>query len=125
MTALTPPADALLSPPEKVKPRLRGASHFMAFFVAVAAGAALVALTPLHGGARLGAAVYALGLALMLGASGFYHRPMWSPGTRRVMKKIDHAAIFVQIAGTYTAFWSFTPPELRSVVLLAVLWVSA
>jgi hemolysin III len=110
---------------EKVKPRFRGSLHFIAFFVALAAGAALASLTPLHGGARAGAAIYAIGLALMLGASGFYHRPMWSPAVRRIMKKVDHAAIFFQIAGTYTAFWSLTPDALRSVALLAVMWSSA
>ncbi|MBL8950765.1 MAG: hemolysin III, partial [Myxococcaceae bacterium] len=72
----------------KVKPRLRGSSHFIAFCVAVASGSALVALTPRQGSAWVGVAIYVACLALMLGASGFYHRPMWSPAVRRVLKKV-------------------------------------
>ena len=108
--------------PAKVKPLLRGSSHFIAFCVAVVGGAALVALTPQDGAARAGALVYAIGLGLMLGLSGFYHRPMWTPMHRRVLKKLDHAGIFFQIAGTYTAFWTLAPPSLRSVPLLFVMW---
>ncbi len=106
----------------KVKPRFRGSSHFIAFFVAVFCGASLVALTPQRGSAWVGAAIYAFCLALMLGASGFYHRPMWSARTRRVLKKLDHVGIFFQIAGTYTAFWTLTPSDLRSTALLVVMW---
>jgi len=106
----------------KVKPRFRGSSHFIAFFVAAFCGTALVMLTPLKGGPWVGATIYAICLALMLGASGFYHRPMWSPRVRAVLKKLDHVAIFFQIAGTYTAFWTLTPAELRSNALLAVMW---
>jgi hemolysin III len=109
----------------KVKPKLRGSSHYMGFFVALVAGAALVALSPLHGEARTGAAIYAACLAVMLGVSGFYHRPMWSPRVRRVFQKLDHATIFLQIAGSYTAFWTLTPPSMRSVVLLVVMWLGA
>jgi hemolysin III len=111
--------------PSKVKPLLRGWLHFVGFYVALVAGAVLVALTPLHGTARLGAGVYALGLAAMLGISGFYHWPTWSPRVRRLLKKVDHAGIFLQIAGSYTAFWSLAPPALRSNTLLAVMWICA
>lgn len=116
------PSIATLQSPVKVKPLLRGSSHFIGFCVALFAGAGLVALTPQHGAARIGAFVYVAGLALMLGLSGFYHRPMWSPATRRILKKLDHAGIFFQIAGTYTAFWTLAPPSLRSVPLLCVMW---
>ena len=49
----------------KVKPRLRGRSHAVGFFVALIAGATLVALTPLQGGPRIGVVIYTLGLALL------------------------------------------------------------
>lgn len=116
------PAIASAPLPQKVKPLLRGSFHFFSFFVAVVVGLALVGLTPLNGTARAGAAAYAAGLALMLGLSGFYHWPTWTPARRRIMKKLDHAGIFLQIAGTYTAFWTLAPPALRSVPLLCVMW---
>ena len=61
-----------------MKPRLRGVSHQYAFFVALAAGAALVVLAR-GGEARVAVAVYALSLCAMFGASALYHRIDWPP----------------------------------------------
>ena len=62
----------------KVKPRLRGVSHFWAFFAALAAGAVLVAMAP-DGRATLAAAIYAGSLAALFGISALYHRVNWQP----------------------------------------------
>ena len=64
-------------------------------------------------------------LVTLFGTSGFYHRVTWSFGARRLLKKADHAAIFLFIASTYTAYWTLAPPPLRSTVLLWVMWISA
>ena len=56
-----------------MKPRLRGISHQYAFFVAIAAGAALVVLAQ-GAQARVAVGVYALSLCAMFGASALYHR---------------------------------------------------
>jgi hemolysin III len=87
-----------------VKPRLRGVSHQWAFFVALAAGVALVVAAP-PGRATLAALVYAISVAAMFGASALYHRIDWkSPAARRWMRRLDHSMIYVLIAGTYTPF---------------------
>ena len=86
-----------------MKPRLRGVSHQYAFYVALAAGAALVVLAR-GGEARVAAAVYALSLAAMFGASALYHRVDWSPRPRAWLRRLDHSMIFVLVAGTYTPF---------------------
>jgi hemolysin III len=87
-----------------VKPRLRGVSHQWAFFVALAAGVALVIAAP-SGRATLAALVYAISVAAMFGASALYHRTDWkSPVARRWMRRLDHSMIYVLIAGTYTPF---------------------
>ena len=105
-----------------VKPRLRGVSHQFAFFVALAAGASLVALAPAQ--ARLAAAIYAGSLATLLGTSALYHRPTWAPGPRRWMRRADHAAIFVLIAGTYTPFTLLLTPH-DALVMRALAWGGA
>ena len=104
-----------------VKPRLRGVSHQLAFFAALGAGAVLVALAP--AGARLAAAVYAGSLATMLGTSALYHRSNLTPGPRRWMRRADHAAIFVLIAGTYTPFTLLLPRS--GAAMLALAWGGA
>lgn len=103
------------------KPLMRGVLHQVGFFVALAAGALLVALSP---GARGACAVYAVSLAAMLGASAAYHRPTWSPRKRAWMRRLDHAAIFVLIAGTATPLAQALPGDARTRFLL-VMWAGA
>ncbi len=87
-----------------VKPRLRGVSHQWAFFVALLAGVVLVIAAP-SGRATLSAAVYAISVAAMFGASALYHRIGWkSLAARRWMRRLDHSMIYLLIAGTYTPF---------------------
>ena len=83
------------------KPRFRGASHFYALFVAIVAAVALVATAP-SGLATFSAAVYATTLVGMFGASALYHRGNWAPPTAKRLLQLDHTAIFLLIAGTYT-----------------------
>jgi hemolysin III len=86
------------------KPRLRGVSHQWAFFIALVAGAVLVAAAP-AGRATLAATIYALSVVAMFGASALYHRVNWkSVSARRWMRRLDHSMIYVLIAGTYTPF---------------------
>ena len=88
----------------RVKPRLRGVSHQWAFFVALVAGAVLVIAAP-SGRATFAAAVYAVSVAAMFGASALYHRIDWRSLTaRRWMRRLDHSMIYLLIAGTYTPF---------------------
>jgi hemolysin III len=85
-------------------PRLRGVFHQYAFFAAVAAGAVLVALADGYL-ERFAVWVYAVALAAMLGASALYHRFPWRSAAARLRaRRVDHAMIFVFIAGTYTPF---------------------
>ena len=77
--------------------------HQWSFFVALVAGAALVAWAP-AGRATAAAAIYAVALAGLLGTSALYHRITWQPRARAWLRRLDHAMIFVLIAGTYTPF---------------------
>lgn len=121
------------SPP---KPLLRGVLHQVASFVALVAGALLVARTPSED-RRQAALVYMVCLTTLFGVSGAYHVPTWTPRARQWMRRLDHAAIFLLIAGTYTPLSIALGPEdgatLRRVVwggalagvLQSVLWVTA
>jgi hemolysin III len=106
-----------------VKPKLRGVSHQYAFFVALAAGAALVVLVR-GGEARAAVAVYALSLCAMFGASALYHRIDWPPGPRAWLRRLDHSMIFVLIAGTYTPFALLLPHD-KARTMLLIVWSGA
>jgi hemolysin III len=83
------------------RPALRGWLHAGAV-VAVIAGAALLLVVADSARGYVGGAVFAASLFLLYGTSATYHRVQWGPAPRRVVKRLDHAMIFVLIAGTYT-----------------------
>ena len=83
------------------RPRLRGKLHAWAFPAAVALAVALIWSAP-GGVPTLAAAVFGACVAIMLGTSALYHRVLWAPKARRMMRRADHAAIYLLIAGTYT-----------------------
>jgi hemolysin III len=108
-----------------MKPSLRGVSHQYAFFVAAVAGGLLVAYAP-GGEPRIAAAIYAISLCALFGASALYHRVNWtSPGARMWMRRLDHSMIFVLIAGTYTPFALLVLEGTLADVVLAVVWGGA
>lgn len=107
-----------------MKPRMRGRLHQIAFFVSIPAGIALIALAD-TGKARVAAAVFAIGLAGVFGASAAYHRIAWSDPARRRMKRLDHSMIFVLIAGTYTPLCLLALGGVWSVAMLATVWAGA
>lgn len=85
------------------KPLLRGVSHEIAAFISFAAWMALLAAAP-GSTARAAAGVYGGTLFTLFLVSASYHRPNWAPRARLFMRRLDHAAIFFLIAGTYTPF---------------------
>jgi len=119
--------DSTLPPvelPDPLKPRMRGVLHQWGFLVALVAGGLLVALAD-RGLPRLSAAIYAAGLAGLLGTSALYHRGRWSPRARRWMRRLDHAMIFVLIAATATPVALLVLDGTLRVALLAAMWGGA
>jgi hemolysin III len=80
-------------------------SHGVGLLAALAATPVLLLSAVRHGGAAriAGASVFAAAMVLLYLASTLYHA---LPGNRakRVFHVLDHAAIFLMIAGTYTPF---------------------
>jgi hemolysin III len=108
-----------------VKPRLRGVSHQWAFFASLLTGVALVLAAP-SGRAALAAAVYAVCVAGLFGASALYHRITWaSAAARRRMRRLDHSMIFLLIAGTYTPFALLALRGALATAILVVVWSAA
>lgn len=112
-------------PPKPLKkPLLRGYLHQEAFFIALGACALLVAKSS-QSVTLLAALVYSFGLLMMLGVSTIYHRVNWQPKPRALMKRLDHSAIFIQIAGTFTPICLLALKEADGIFLLKVIWTSA
>ena len=110
--------------PPVVKPLLRGWLHLVCFFLAVPVGVWLTIEAPTTV-ARVSAVVYAVGLAALFGVSGLYHRGRWSPVWRQRMSRLDHATIFVMIAGSYTPVCLLILRGAAATVLLVAVWTGA
>ena len=104
-------------------PALRGVLHQWAAWFALAAAAALVALAP--AGARVPALIYGAGLCLMLAASALYHRLNCSPDVRAVLCRIDHSAIYVFMAASYTPIGLLVLEGTTRWLVLGSVWAGA
>jgi hemolysin III len=114
-------ADAPL--PARVKPLLRGVSHQIAAGVALAGLLVLVWLAP-GARARTAAIVYGMSLVALFSVSALYHRPMWGARALLWMRRLDHSAIFLLIAGTFTPLCLLIG-DARAHTMLAVVWAGA
>src|SRR5690606_3429934 len=109
---------ALVNPP--IKPKLRGLLHAAGAVVAVPA-VALLLTESASGAIRSAVAVYGVSLIFLLAASGTYHTPQWSDRKRALLRRIDHAAILLLIAGTYTPICVVgLNPEISETILWVV-----
>jgi hemolysin III len=105
-------------------PLLRGVSHAVAFWAALAAAVLLVVLAP-AGAPRVAAIVYGVGLCCLFAGSALYHRWRWSPRLRPLLRRIDHSTIFVFIAASYTPIALLVLTGWLRWVVLALAWAGA
>ncbi len=116
--------NAEIQAPALAKPLLRGVSHQISFFVAIIATAILV----MRAGSReasTAALVFGATLVLLFGTSACYHRISWTPAARQRMRRLDHAAIFMLIAGGYTPLFALVPAPSGGHGALAAIWIGA
>ena len=114
----------MVTPTPRVKPRLRGVFHEIGFFAAVGLGIPLV-LTAHPGKARIAAIVFALCVAGCFGASALYHRPTWQPNVRSWLARLDHAGVYLLIAGTYTPFGLLVLSRAWAIPVMSIVWSGA
>jgi hemolysin III len=114
----------LPSQPDQIKPRLRGIFHLAGFVAALPLG---VLLGLYANTARERVAVIAFGAAVvvMFGLSSLYHCGNWSITPRQWLRALDHAGIFILIAGTYTAFGLLVLEAPWRWVVLGIVWGGA
>ncbi|MCG8357642.1 MAG: hemolysin III family protein [Kiloniellales bacterium] len=100
-----------------------GVIHVIGVTFGLAASVALAALSLPRGDLLLllSLGLYAMGMLSMLGCSALYN--MTHDETRKqIFRRLDHAAIFVMIAGTYTPFVLIAIGGAWGLGLLAFVW---
>ena len=91
------------SRPERISD---GVIHVLGTILALTAVPVLITLTAVMRGnaaSVTGAAIYGASLIAMLACSAAYNMT-WPGGWQQILRRLDHSAIYLKIAGTYTAF---------------------
>lgn len=109
---------------ESIKPQMRGVIHHWAALVALGATVAVLAMAR-SPRTMVAAAAHGLSLVTLLSVSATYHRLTWRPASRLWMKRADHSAIFLLIAGTYTSVGMLALPPAVGAKMLALVWAGA
>tara|TARA_Y100001970_G_scaffold66140_1_gene84517 strand:+ start:2206 stop:2844 length:639 start_codon:yes stop_codon:yes gene_type:complete len=104
------------------KPSFRGWSHITAFFAAIALCPILIS-SSVHG--RVLAAFYSLAVVALFGVSSLYHGFSWNARAHDLLRRLDHATIFVTIAATYTPISWYLLPRSAAVTVLLAVWIGA
>ena len=127
--ALSLSSDSLASAGEAlklIKPKLRGWIHAITAPLALAACIVLTVLAPTTT-LKIGSAVYLACSLLLFANSGVYHisNGHFPIKVSQLLRRIDHANIYLLIAGTYTplALALMTPDHQR--LVLGIIWTGA
>ncbi|MGO1459699.1 MAG: PAQR family membrane homeostasis protein TrhA [Flaviflexus sp.] len=106
------------------KPAARGVLHLVATPLAVAFCVVLIVFAE-SAAEVIGAVVFLIASLVLFGFSALYHLGNWSPKALAILRKIDHANIFVLIAGTYTPITISLLEGSSLVTCLSLVWGGA
>ena len=106
----------------RIREPVNGLTHFFAAFVAAIGLIVLLVIGWGQVGKTISLTVYGLSLVLLFAASATYHMVTARPKIIETLRKLDHTAIYLLIAGTYTpicvvmfdGFWQWG--------MLAIIW---
>jgi hemolysin III len=108
----------------KWRPSWRGRIHGVAVAVTIPAGIVITLVTP-SGLPRIAVLVYVLSLLALFSTSASYHLLTRSQRAQRTMRQLDHAMVYVLIAGTYTPVCLLALPRNVGVPFLIAIWLAA
>ncbi|MGZ4771272.1 MAG: PAQR family membrane homeostasis protein TrhA [Ilumatobacteraceae bacterium] len=108
-----------------MKPLMRGWSHVLAFTVVAVLGIIMLVVAGASASERVWLGVYVAGTLTMFGISAAYHTLPWGPHGRSIMRRLDHSAIFLAIAGAYTPIMAVALTGWQKVVVLSAAWGGA
>lgn len=108
----------------ETRPSWRGRIHLIGLIAAMPVMAALV-LAADGASATVGCLVYALCMCTMFGVSVAYHRWVHGLRARATWRRLDHAAIFLAIAGSATPLALVAMSPRAGSWTVALIWLTA
>ena len=109
----------------RIKEPFCGLSHAVGALLSFAALVALLWLADGRLWNTTAAAIYGTTLITLYAASALYHSLRASPRVEALLQRLDHSAIFLLIAGSYTPICLLALRGERGWILLAAVWTLA
>lgn len=106
------------------RPAWRGWIHAGTFPLAIVLALTLLVAAD-GGGAMVAAGIFGGASVLLFGISALYHRLALDHRLNPTLRRLDHANIFLLIAGTYTPICVLSLPREQWIPLLALVWGGA
>ncbi|HET9494677.1 MAG TPA: hemolysin III family protein, partial [Chloroflexia bacterium] len=107
------------------KPLLRGWSHALAAVASVVFTIVLAFVSAYDPPRMVSMIVFGASMVVLYTVSAVYHIGRWTPRVHRVLRSLDHANIFLLIAGTYTPICFNLLDGWFRVFMLATVWALA
>jgi hemolysin III len=107
---------------KKLREPVNGLTHFFAAIVAAIGLIALIIIGWKNVVKEISLSIYGISLILLFMASAIYHMVKAKPKIIERLRKFDHSAIYVLIAGTYTPFCILMFQGFWKWGLLALIW---
>jgi hemolysin III len=117
-------SEAIRDKVDEIKPKLRGWLHLATWPLAFVSFLVLLVLSE-NVLVRAGAAVFMFSALALFGVSAVYHTGRWNERAKMIWKRVDHATIFILIAGSYTPFSLLLLSPAHATLLLSVVWGGA
>ena len=105
---------------EEIAPHLRGWLHFGAGPLSFVLGLGLLAATPTFA-ERVAVAIYVFTTVMLFAVSAAYHLGAGGPKVNAFLNRLDHANIYLFIAGSYTPF-AVALGGTQGLLILALVW---
>ncbi|WP_228502968.1 PAQR family membrane homeostasis protein TrhA [Laceyella tengchongensis] len=107
----------------KMKEPVNTWTHFVTCLAAVVGLVYLILLSRENISTLITMTIYGVSLILLYAASSIYHWVKTTPKKELILRKIDHCAIYLLIAGSYTPVFYHGLDGLWRTVMLTVIWV--
>ncbi len=109
----------------KMKEPVNTWTHFVLFMAAIVGLVFLIILSKNNISKLITMTIYGVSMILLYGASSLYHWVQTTPQKELLLKKVDHIAIYLLIAGSYTPVFYYGLEGAWRWAMLTVVWVLA
>ncbi|KGK91117.1 hemolysin III family channel protein [Desulfosporosinus sp. HMP52] len=109
----------------KMKEPVNTWTHFVLFMAAIVGLVFLIILSKNNISKLITMTVYGVSMILLYGASSLYHWVRTTPQKELLLKKVDHIAIYLLIAGSYTPVFYYGLEGAWRWAMLTVVWALA